>query len=87
MGTKGAITPGSIIHLRRATVETPEWLNKVGERFVVEYYSRQDGLEVVWLRNSEGGLETTDQHNLEEYFDVLYFSPNKNFFGDVPFSP
>jgi hypothetical protein len=46
------------------------------------YYSRQDGLDCVWLVNEKAEYEqTTDQHSIATEFDVRELSEETDLFG------
>jgi hypothetical protein len=48
----------------------------------VGYYSREDGLDCIWLVNEDGTYEqTTDRDFLLKYFDMEYLSHEKNLYG------
>jgi hypothetical protein len=58
------------------------WGNDQGRVFRVGYYSRQDGLNCVWLVNDKGEYEqTTDQHSIERDFEILKQSDELDLFG------
>ena len=76
------IPPRSRVRLIRADEQTPSWEKDIGRQFRVGYYSRKDGLDCIWLVNEEGEYEqTTDRKFLLKYFDVEYWSRERNFFG------
>ena len=53
-----------------------------GNVFRVGYYSRQDGLDCIWLVNDEGKYEWTVDHDfLYRYFDVIQFADHENWYG------
>ena len=69
------ISPLSVVRLVHADKKTPTWVKAKGRTFRVGYYSKQDGLDCVWLVNDEGIYEQTTNHEfLYRYFDVLHFS-------------
>jgi len=68
--------------LVRADRATGSWKAIVGRRFRVGYYSRQDGLDCIWLVNDAGEYEqTTDHQALSKYFKIVKRSKEKDFFG------
>ena len=76
------IPPRSRVRLVRADDQTPSWKKDIGRQFRVGYYSRKDGLNCIWLVNEKGEYEqTTNLKFLLKYFDVEYWSREKNFFG------
>jgi hypothetical protein len=53
-----------------------------GRVFRVGYYSRQDGLDCIWLVNDEGKYEQTVDHDfLYRHFDVIQFADHENWYG------
>jgi hypothetical protein len=76
------IPPRSRVRLIRADSHTPSWKKDIGRQFRVGYYSRQDGLDCIWLVNENGAYEqTTDREFLLKYFDVERLSQEKNYYG------
>ena len=76
------IAPQSVVRLARADGKTPSWRKEIGRIFRVGYYSRQDGLDCVWLVNDEGKYEqATDHEFLYRYFDIIYFAEDTNWYG------
>lgn len=56
--------------------------NHQGRVFRIGYYSRQDGLDCVWLVNEKGEYEqTTDQKSITEGFQVLKKTDESDWFG------
>lgn len=76
------IRPKSVVRLARADRSTPTWRKELGKIFRVGYYSRQDGLDCIWLVNESGEYEqTTDHDRLYKYFDIIQLSDEKSLFG------
>jgi hypothetical protein len=76
------IPPRSVVELTRADGAAARWKANVGRRFRVGYYSRQDGLDCIWLVNDAGEYEqTTDHGALAKYFKIVKRSKEKDFFG------
>ena len=76
------IAPHSVVRLARADGKTPGWRNQVGRVFRIGYYSRQDGLDCVWLVDDTGKYEqATDHEFLYRYFDVIHFAHGTNWYG------
>ncbi|MGA9068992.1 MAG: hypothetical protein WB424_01980 [Terracidiphilus sp.] len=70
------IPPQSIVKL------LSPWGNDQGRVFRIGYYSRQDGLNCVWLVNETGSYEqTTDQSSIEKDFEVLQLSTETDMYG------
>ena len=71
------------MRLVRADSSTPGWQGRTGEVLRVGYYSRQDGLECIWLVDTAGEyVETTDREYLLRYFEIVELSDETDFFGD-----
>jgi hypothetical protein len=48
----------------------------------VGYYSRQDGLNCIWLVNESGEYEqTTDREALIRYFEIERLTDERNYYG------
>lgn len=78
-----AIPPCSVFRLVHSDAETPEWAGDVGRVFRIGYYSRQDGLDVIWLVDDQGKYEqTTDREFLLRYFDPIQISDENDLYGD-----
>jgi hypothetical protein len=76
------VPPRSRVRLVKADRHTPNWRKAIGRRFRVGYYSRQDGLDCIWLVNEDGKYEqTTDRDFLLKYFEIERLSEEKNFYG------
>jgi hypothetical protein len=83
MKVPSVIPPRSIIRLARADSSAPAWIAQIGREFRVGYYSPQDGLDCIWLVNSNGEYEqTTDKSALLKYFDIVRLSKEPDLFGN-----
>jgi hypothetical protein len=70
------LPPCSVVRL------TADWGNDKGRIFRIGYYSRQDGLNCVWLVNESGEYEqTTDQKSIDEDFEILKLSTETDVYG------
>ena len=83
------IPPRSAFRLVRSDAETSGWKADVGRVFRIGYYSRQDGLDVIWLVNEKGEYEqTTDRDFLLRYFEPIEISNETDVYGpDKPEFP
>jgi hypothetical protein len=80
---KKPIPPKSIVKLVRFDAKTPAWADDINKIYRVGYYSKQDGLDVIWLVNDSGEYEqTTNQASLANYFTVLEVADEDDYFGD-----
>lgn len=77
------IPPKSTVQLVRADAKTPMWKTQVGRLFRIGYYSRQDGLECIWLVNASGEYEqATDREGLLRYFEIKKLSRETDCYGE-----
>lgn len=73
---------GEVIPPRSIVKLLAPWGNDQGRIFRIGYYSRQDGLNCVWLVNETSEYEqTTDQQSIKDDFEVLYKSDETDTFG------
>jgi hypothetical protein len=76
------IPPKTIVRLVRATKHTPFWKLTVGTSFRVGYYSKQDGLDVIWLVDSDGKYnQTTDRQSFRDHFEIVKLSQETDLYG------
>lgn len=76
------IPPRSMFRLARSDVKTPTWKKDVERVFRIGYYSRQDGLDDIWLVNEKGEYEgTADRDHLLKYFEPVKISRETNLYG------
>ncbi len=76
------IPPRSRARLVHADRRTLLWREDIGRQFRVGYYSRQDGLDCIWLVNEKGEYEqTTDRESLLRYFDIEKLTDERDHFG------
>ena len=77
------IPPESIVEIAQADDKTPAWKHMIGTRYRVGYYSRQDGLDCIWLVDDQGNyVETTDRDFLIKYFKIVHLSSIDDYFGE-----
>lgn len=75
------VCPGSIMRVK-SKPDSP-WLDKKGFVCRVGFYSESDTLDVVWLVDENGDyVETTDQADLTDWFEILFDSQNNDYFGN-----
>ena len=87
MGSKAKpssiIPPLSVVKIVKVTREEPAWKNHKGRIFRIGYYSKQDGLDCVWLVDDDGKYrEAVDQEMIETHFEILELSDETDLFGD-----
>jgi hypothetical protein len=76
------IPPRSMFRLVRSDRKTPTWSRDIGKVFRIGYYSKQDGLDCIWLVNNLGEYEqTVDRDYLLKYFEPVTISSEINFYG------
>ncbi len=77
------IPPLTLVEIIHADDSTPVWKEEIGMQFKIGYYSRQDGLNTIWLVNKNGEYcETTDRNSLLKYFKIINISASKDYVGD-----
>ena len=76
------IPPRSRVRLVRADRTTPAWRDDIGRTFRIGYYSRQDGLDCIWLVNEKGEYEqTTDRDYLLRFFEIVQLANERDYYG------
>lgn len=76
------IPPLSVVQVIRVTEEESAWSGYAGRIFRIGYYSKQDGLDCVWLVDDQGEYrETVDQEMIKTHFKVLELSNETDLFG------
>jgi hypothetical protein len=76
------IPPVSVVAVGRVTADEPLLIGYEGRIFRTGYYSKQDGLDCVWLVDDDGNYtETVDQEMIRTHFEVLQRSDETDFFG------
>lgn len=77
------IPPLSVVKIVKVTRQTPAWKDCKGQIYRVGYYSKQDGLDCVWLVDDDGKYkEAVDQEMIKTHFEVLKLSNETDLFGD-----
>jgi len=80
---RSIVPPGSVLRF----VKVPEGADEGCERQIgrlcrVGYYCRKDGTEIVWIVNQFGEyVETWDQSDLEDYFEIVQRSQEEDLYG------
>lgn len=76
------IPPLSVVRLSCRHGENKSWKRNRGRIFRVGYYSRQDGLDCIWLVSEDGKYEQATNHEfLYRYFDIIQFADHSNWYG------
>ena len=58
------------------------WRANIGRSLRIGYYSRQDGLDCIWLVNDKGKYEQTIDHEfLSRYFETKEISRERSIYG------
>lgn len=77
------IPPKTIVKLVRYDVNTPNWKDDVGNIYCIGYYSKQDGLDTLWLVDAAGNYcQTTDKEYLLKYFEILTLGNAVDYYGE-----
>ncbi len=75
------IPPRSVVFV--APVAGNPYVSLWGRKIRIGYYSKQDGLDCIWLVYPDGKYgETTDHDHLYRFFVVEHFSDESDLFGD-----
>ena len=79
---KKPIPPRSVVGLKKLWPHARKRGHEIGHKRRIGYYSRQDGLDCVWLVDDEGDYGwTTDHKWLYEHFEILELSDETDLFG------
>lgn len=80
---KSPIPPKTVLRLVKLWPHARKKGHEIGEIWRVGYYSKKDGLECIWLVNTEGVYDWTSDHDwLYRKFEVLSRSNEDDFYGD-----
>ena len=80
---KNPIPPRTVLRLNKLWPNARKQGHEVGEIWRVGYYSKKDGLECIWLVNTEGQYAWTSDHDwLYRKFEILSRSDEDDFYGD-----
>jgi hypothetical protein len=76
------IPPLSLVKVIKVTSEEPDWTGYEGRVFRIGYYSRNDGLDCVWLVDDDGHYsEAVDQEMIKTHFEILQRSDESDLYG------
>ena len=79
---QNVVPPLSGVRIVKVTSEEPAWIGHEGRVFRIGYYSRQDGLNCVWLVDDDGQYsETVDQEMIRTHFEILQLGDESDFYG------
>jgi hypothetical protein len=74
------IPPGSVVSA--IPVAKSPWMREVGRVFRIGFYSKQDGLDCVWLVDQNGKYEQTVNHEyLHKFFRVESLANERSLYG------
>ena len=74
------IPPCSVISVRQA--RRSPWAKEVGRAFRIGYYSKNDGLDCIWLVDEKGKYnQTIDHEYLDKFFAVESVSKERSLYG------
>jgi|GEM_PF-1575081 len=86
MKSSQPIPPKHVVKLMKLWPHARNQGYKKGERWRIGYYSKQDGLDLIWLVDSKGNFHWTVDHNrLHNTFEFLNRSDEDDFYGDHAF--
>lgn len=81
MNQKKPIPPRSVVRLKKLWPHARKKGHEKGEIKRIGYYSPQDGLDCIWLVDSDGNYNwTTDHEWLYENFEVIEYSDETDFY-------
>lgn len=76
------IPPKTRVKLRDDVSTAPVHRDQAGRTFRVGYYSREDGLDCVWLVNEKGEYEqTVDREYLLKHFEIIRLGVESDPYG------
>lgn len=77
------IPPRSLVILAKFDArKSPDWATDCGRIFRIGFYNPNDGLNCIWLVNSEGEYEqTVDRKALLDHFFLLQLSNETDLYG------
>jgi hypothetical protein len=82
MKNQNPMPPGSVVRLKKLWPHARQQGHEKGEIWRIGYYSEQDGLDVIWMVNSEGEYDWTVDHEwLHDKFEIMKVSDEDDFFG------
>jgi len=57
--------------------------HEVGQIYRIGYYSKQDGLELIWLVDDNGEYNwTADNEFIDKYFEIIEPSKERSIYGN-----
>jgi len=82
LAMKRPLPPKSVVKLIRLWPHARRQGYEVGQTWRIGYYSRSDGLDVIWLVDAAGEYSQTGDHDwIEKYFEVIHLSDETSVFG------
>ena len=84
-GTKrptGFLYPKTVLRLIRLFPHAKKKGHHIGETRRVGYYSKKDGLDVIWLVDNSGEYTWTADHSwVMNHFEIIDSSTNRSIYG------
>lgn len=79
---KRPLPPESIVRLTKLWPHARKNGYEIGQTWRIGYYSRKDGLDVIWLVDTNGDYSQTADHDwIETHFEVTFLSEVTSIFG------
>ena len=75
------VPPNSIIRLKKLWPHARKNGYEIGQKWKVTYYSKQDGLDCIWMKDAQGNFETGTHAWINKYFEVIRVSSESSYFG------
>ena len=80
--TKPPIYPKTVIKITKLWPHARKHGHEIGQVWRVGYYSKKDGLDIIWLVDEKGGYSwTIEEAFLKKYFEVVRTSSEKSIYG------
>jgi hypothetical protein len=74
------IPPCTVVRVKDSHAK--KWKGNGNKRFRIGYYSREDGLDCIWLVNDDGEYqETVDHAFLYKFFEIERLSKERSLYG------
>ena len=76
------LPPNTLLRLERLWPHARRQGREIGQLYRVGYYSRQDGLDCVWLVDAKGGYSWTADHAfIAQHFEIVRLSKERSMYG------
>jgi len=77
------LPPGTVLELIKLWPNARKQGHEKGEIWRIGYYSKQDGLDIIWLVDANGEYNwTVDREFVEEKFKLIDVSKERSLYGN-----